>query len=36
VREVGDKLVMVSTQASGDHLAMQVRNVDSSALEENR
>ena len=36
VREVGDKLAMVSTQTSADRLAMQVRNVDSSALEENR
>jgi hypothetical protein len=34
VREVGGKLALVPTQASPERLAMQVRNVDSSPLEE--
>ncbi len=36
VREVGNKLAMVSTRATVDRLEMQVRNADSSSLEENR
>jgi hypothetical protein len=36
VREVGNKLAMVPTRATVDRLEMQVRNVDSSSLEENR
>ena len=36
VREVGDKLALVATQATADRLTMQARNVDSSTLEENR
>jgi hypothetical protein len=36
VREVGNKLAMVPTRATVDRLEMQVRNVDSSSIEENR